>query len=56
MFIFAPDFSLASVDGVTGSAPERAALDDPMAGMWYVLIEGYEVHHPDNYDLYLTLK
>ena len=56
MLILDPSFALASVEGATGSAPERATIEAPKAGMWYVLISGYEVHKPDNYDLYLTLE
>ena len=56
MIIFDPTFALASLDGATGNAPERAIIVDPMPGTWYVLIDGYEVNKPDNYDLYLTLE
>jgi subtilisin family serine protease len=56
MFIVAPDYTLASIDGITGSAPERATITDPVPGTWYVLLDAYEVHHPDNYDLYLALE
>jgi hypothetical protein len=56
MIIFDPTFALASIDGATGNAPERAIIDAPMPGIWYVLIDGYEVFKPDNYDLYLNLE
>lgn len=55
MIIFDPTFALASVDGATGNAPERATIENPAPGTWYVLLDGYEVNKPDNYDLYLTL-
>jgi len=55
MIIYDPTLALASVNGATANAPERAILDAPMAGTWYVLIDGYEVNKSDNYDLYLTL-
>lgn len=56
MIIYDPTFGLASLDGATGNAPERAIIDMPMAGTWYVLIDGYQVDKSDNYDLYLTLE
>jgi len=56
MLIFDPSFDLVSVDGATGNAPERAVIDFPAAGTWYILIDAYEMYKPDNYDLYLTLE
>ncbi|MEA3326002.1 MAG: S8 family serine peptidase [Chloroflexota bacterium] len=56
MIIFDPTFALASVDGATGNAPERAVLYDPMPGTWYVLVDGYEVNKSDYFNLYLTLE
>jgi hypothetical protein len=56
MLIFGPDFGLVSFDGATLNAPERAAISDPVAGTYYVLIDAYELYKPDNYDLYLTLE
>jgi subtilisin family serine protease len=55
MIIFDPTFAIASFDGATANAPERAILEDPVAGTWYILIDGYEVNKSDNFDLYLTL-
>lgn len=56
MLVFAPDFSLVSIDGASFSSPERAVISDPAPGTWYVLIDGYETYKPANYDLYLTLE
>jgi serine protease AprX len=56
MLIFDPDFGLASVDGATMNAPERAVITAPSAGTWYVLILGYQANHPDNFDLYLNIE
>ncbi|HEY74906.1 MAG TPA: S8 family serine peptidase [Thermoflexia bacterium] len=56
MFILDPDFNLASVDGVSGNAPERAVIESPAAGTWWVYIEGYEMYARDFYRLYLTLE
>lgn len=56
MVIFDPDFNLASLDGATGNAPERAVITAPAAGTWWVYIEGYEMYKPDQFRLYLTLK
>mgnify|MGYP001223980450 CR=1 FL=1 len=55
MLILDPNFDLASVDGATANAPERAILVEPMAGTWYILIDGYEVNKSDYFDLFLTL-
>jgi len=56
MIIYDPTFVLASVDGATANAPERAIIEAPMTGTWYVLIDGYEVNKSDNFDLYLSLE
>jgi hypothetical protein len=53
MYILGPEFNF---DGATGNAPERAILVDPIPGTYLVLIYGYDVNKPDNYDLYLTLE
>ena len=55
MIIFDPGSSWP-FDGATSNAPERAVFDDPAPGTWWVLIDGYEIHKPDNYDLYLKLE
>lgn len=56
MIIYDPDGYLYSVDGATANAPERAVIEMPMAGTWYVLIDGYELNKSDNFDLYLSLE
>jgi hypothetical protein len=56
MIIYDPNFALASVDGATANAPERAIINMPMAGTWYVMVDGYEVNKSDNFDLYLNLE
>jgi hypothetical protein len=56
MIIFDPDFNLVSFAGATGNAPERAIIEAPTAGTWYVLIDGYEIFKPDNWDLFLNLE
>jgi hypothetical protein len=56
MLVLDPDWNLASVGGATMNAPERAVIEAPSAGTWYVLILGYMVNHPDNYDLYLNIE
>ncbi len=56
MLILDPDFALASIGGATMNAPERAVITAPSAGTWYVLILGYSVNHPDNFDLYLDIE
>lgn len=56
LLIFDPDGILVSVDGATMNAPERAILDAPKAGTWWLLIMGYEVNKPDNLDLFMKLK
>lgn len=57
MYFFDPTFAFVPVfDGATGNAPERAILEEPMPGTWYVVLVGYELNKPDNYDLYLKLE
>ena len=56
MFILDPDFNVASTQGVSGNAPERAVIEEPAAGTWWVYIEGYELYRPDFFKLYLTLE
>jgi len=56
MIIYDPDLNVASFDGATGNAPERAVIADPAEGTWYVYIEAYEVYRPDPYKLYLTIE
>ena len=52
MVIYDPDLNLATLDGATGNAPERAIVYDPVAGTWYVYIEGYEMVRPDIFKLF----
>jgi len=56
MLIYAPDFSLASFTGASFSSPERSVIEQPAAGTWYVLIDGYEIYKTANYSLFLTLE
>ena len=56
MLIFNPDGDLVNWDGATGSAPERAIIAAPEAGTWYVLVDGYQVFKPDNWDLFLNIE
>jgi hypothetical protein len=56
MIIFDPNLDLASIDGATANAPERAIIENPMAGTWFVLVNGYEINMKDYYNLYLTLE
>ena len=56
MIIYDPTFALASVAGATANAPERAVIEAPMTGIWYILVDGYEVNKSDYFDLYLSLE
>jgi hypothetical protein len=56
MIILDPSFAFASFEGVTGNSPERAVIETPTPGTWYVWLIGYELNKPDNYDLFLTLE
>jgi hypothetical protein len=56
LIIFDPGFNVNNVDGATANAPERAVIENPEPGTWYLLINGYEANKPDNYDLYMTLE
>jgi subtilisin family serine protease len=56
LLLFDPTLALVSLDAATLNAPERAVIDAPAAGTWYAMILGYQVDHPDNYDLYLNIE
>jgi serine protease AprX len=56
MLIFSPGGELVSVDGATYNAPERAVIDSPIPGIWYVLVYGYEMYKDDRFRLYLTTE
>jgi hypothetical protein len=56
MLLFDPEFNLAAYDGATLNAPERAVLSEPMAGTWYVYIEGFEMYWPDHFKLFMDLE
>jgi hypothetical protein len=47
---------LVSLDGATFNAPERAVIDSPIPGIWYVLVYGYEMYKDDRFRLYLTTE
>ena len=55
MLIFNPSSVLVSTAGATGNAPERATINSPVAGTWFVLIDAFEMYRPDFYRLFLTL-
>jgi subtilisin family serine protease len=56
MVIFSPDGKLMSLDGATLNAPERATIDSPIKGLWFVLVHGFELYTPDIFELYLTTE
>jgi hypothetical protein len=56
MIVFDPAFNPVSFDGATSNAPERAIIGDPSPGTWWILVDGYEVHRPDKYKLYVKLE
>lgn len=57
LIIIDPTISTLYADGATWNAPERQVIHDPMAGTWYLFVDGYELYGvPDNYDLFLTLE
>jgi subtilisin family serine protease len=54
VFPFPPDdttYADASLN-----SPERIVLEDPKPGYYLVIIEGYEIHKPDCYKVFLTLE
>lgn len=53
MLLYDPAFNLVSLDGATGNAPERASVEAPAAGTWYVLINGYQVERRDRFSLFV---
>jgi hypothetical protein len=56
MLIFDPAFNLVSVSGASLNAPERAVIANPVAGTWYVYIEGFEMYRPDHFSLYMKTE
>lgn len=55
MLLFDPEFNPAAFDGATLNAPERSVVSEPMAGTWYVYIEGFEMYWPDHFKLFMNL-
>jgi hypothetical protein len=53
MLIFDPDLNLVSIDGATLNAPERAVIENPAAGTWYIYIEGFEMYRKDHFKLWM---
>lgn len=47
---------LVSFDAATVNAPERAVLQNPQEGTYYLLVNGFEVHKPDYYELFMKLE
>lgn len=56
MIVIDPTWSTFNYDGATGNAPERAVVDAPMAGVWYLYLSGYEMYTADRYQAFLTLE
>ncbi len=56
MYVFDPDGALVSFDAATANSPEREVVENPMAGMWYVQVDGYEVFKKDRFSVYLTTE
>lgn len=43
-------------DGATLNSPEHVALNNPQAGNWLVIIDGFSVPADDKYDLRIALN
>ena len=56
MLLFDPEFNLAATDGASLNAPERSVISEPMAGTWYVYIDGFEMYRPDHFKLFMNLE
>jgi hypothetical protein len=56
MLVFDPNFNLVSFEGATFNAPERAIIANPVAGTWYVYIEGFEMYRPDKFSLWMKTE
>lgn len=56
MIVFDPAGELASLSGATLNAPERAVIENPVPGTWYVYVQGFEMYRPDNFTLYLRTE
>ena len=44
LILFAPSSSTPNTDGVTLDSPERAVINNPAAGAWFALVDGFTVH------------
>jgi len=44
MVIFSPEEEIVAMDGATLNAPERATIDSPTQGLWFVLVYGFELY------------
>lgn len=56
MLLFDPEGNLVSTDGASLNAPERAILTTPVAGIWNVSIEGFEMYSRDHFKLFMNLE
>ena len=56
MVILGPDYNPVSLHGATLNAPERAVINSPVSGTWFVLVHGFELYRPDIFELYLTTE
>jgi subtilisin family serine protease len=56
MLIFDSDFNLISFEGATLNAPERAVIENPAAGTYYVYIEGFEMYRNDHFKLWMKME
>jgi hypothetical protein len=52
--LYDPERRLVAAEG-EGDAPSRIAITAPQAGVWTVLISGFDVEMADYFNLYLTL-
>jgi hypothetical protein len=51
-----PPSGPANQEGATLHAPERAVINAPAPGTYFVVVAGAEVHQPDFYRLFVTLE
>ena len=56
LVLIGPDGELASLDGATLNAPERAVIEAPAPGQWTAVVLGFELYRSDMFKLFVTLK
>jgi subtilisin family serine protease len=56
LLVLDPSSALVSIDGATLNSPEQAVVEAPEPGTWWLIVQGYELHRPDRYQLFVTME